>query len=101
MFSFVKKSKPIFNSQYNSGVFSIPLCHGNERTEHPTQKPLSLFENLIKIYTNENNVVLDNTAGVCTTAIACKNLKRKWICIEQEQKYCDISVERIKNYEKI
>ncbi len=65
---------------------------------HPTQKPVALFEYLIKTYTNENEIVLDNVAGSCTTAIACKNTKRRWICIEKEQKYCDISVERIKNH---
>ena len=67
-------------------------------TLHPTQKPTDLFEYLIKTYTSENEIVLDNTAGSCTTAIACKNTNRKWICIEQEQKYCDISIDRIKNY---
>ena len=64
---------------------------------HPTQKPVELFEYLIKTYTQENEIVLDNCAGSCTTAIACKNINRKWICIEQEEKYCDISVNRIKN----
>jgi len=65
---------------------------------HPTQKPVALFEYLIKTYTNENEIVLDNVAGSCTTAIAAKNTNRKWICIEKEEKYCDISVERIKNH---
>jgi len=65
---------------------------------HPTQKPLFVFEYLIKTYTNEGDVVLDNTAGVCTTAIACKNINRKWICIEKELEYCVKSVERIKNW---
>jgi len=68
-----------------------------DRGLHPTQKPVALFEYLIKTYTNENEIVLDNCAGSCTTAVASKNLKRRWICIEQEQKYCDISVNRIKN----
>jgi site-specific DNA-methyltransferase (adenine-specific) len=73
---------------------------GKDKTGfHPTQKPIALFEYLIKTYTNEGEIVLDNTAGSCTTAIACKNLKRKWICIEQDQKYCDVSVGRIKNWE--
>ena len=63
---------------------------------HPTQKPVTLFEYLIKTYTNENEIVLDNTAGVCTTAIACENLNRKWVCIELDKEYCDKSTERIK-----
>lgn len=65
---------------------------------HPTQKPVGLFEYLIKTYSNEGQIILDNTAGVCTTAIACRNLKRKWICIEKEQKYIDISIDRIKSH---
>jgi site-specific DNA-methyltransferase (adenine-specific) len=65
---------------------------------HPTQKPVDLLEYLIKTYTIENEIILDNTAGSCSTAIASKNTNRKWICIEQEEKYCDLSVDRIKNY---
>ena len=66
---------------------------------HPTQKPVTLFEYLIKTYSDENDIILDNAAGSCTTAIASKNTNRKWICIEQDQKYCDVSVDRIKNWE--
>jgi len=62
---------------------------------HPTQKPVPLFEYLIKTYTNENEIVLDNTAGVCTTAVACKNTNRRWICIEKEEEYCAKSVKRL------
>jgi len=65
---------------------------------HPTQKPVALFEYLIKTYTNENEIVLDNAAGVCTTAIACENLNRKWICIELEEEYCKKSVKRIEEH---
>ena len=67
---------------------------------HPTQKPVELLEYLIKTYTKEHDIILDNAAGSCTTAIACKNTNHRWICIEKEKKYCDISVERIKEYEK-
>jgi site-specific DNA-methyltransferase (adenine-specific) len=62
---------------------------------HPTQKPVPLFEYLIKSYSKEGEVVLDNTAGVCTTALASRNSGRKWICIEQDEKYCQISKERL------
>jgi len=95
MFSFVKKSKPTFNSQYNNGIFNYPLCHGKERKDHPTQKPLVLFEELIKIYSQESNIILDNCAGTSTTAVACKKLNRRWICVEGEEEYCKISVDRI------
>ena len=72
----------------------------SEKSIHPTQKPVALIENIILHSSNENEIVLDNAAGSCTTAIACKNTNRRWICIEQEEKYCDISVERIKNHIK-
>ena len=62
---------------------------------HPTQKPVALFEYLIKTYTNEGDLVLDNCAGSFTTAIASENLKRNWICIEKEEKYCNIGRKRI------
>ena len=62
---------------------------------HPTQKPATLFEYLIKTYTDEDMIILDNAAGSCTTAIASKNLNRRWICIEKEEKYCEISKKRI------
>lgn len=62
---------------------------------HPTQKPVELLEWLIKTYTKEAMLVLDNTAGVCSTAIAAKSTNRKWICIEQEEKYCQISKDRL------
>jgi site-specific DNA-methyltransferase (adenine-specific) len=65
--------------------------------EHPTQKPVDLFEYLIKTYTNENEIVLDNTAGVLTTAVAAENTNRRWICIEKEQEYCDKGVVRLKS----
>ncbi len=63
---------------------------------HPTQKPTELFEYLIKTYTEEGDVVLDNTSGSSTTAVASKNTSRKWICIEQEEKYCQLSKDRLK-----
>jgi site-specific DNA-methyltransferase (adenine-specific) len=68
------------------------------KTIHPTQKPKELFEYLIKTYTNENEIILDNTAGSCTTAIAAKNTKRKWICIEQNDEYCEKSKQRISDW---
>jgi site-specific DNA-methyltransferase (adenine-specific) len=68
-----------------------------ERTCHPTQKPIELLEYLIKTYTNEGDLVLDNTAGSGTTGVACKNLNRNYILIEQDENYCKIAEERIKN----
>ena len=64
-------------------------------TIHPTQKPVALCEWLIKTYTNEGELVLDNCMGGGTTGIACKNLNRDFIGIELEKKYFDIAVDRI------
>jgi site-specific DNA-methyltransferase (adenine-specific) len=66
---------------------------------HPTQKPVELFEYLIKTYTNEGDLVLDNTAGSGTTAIAAENTGRKWVCIEQNEEYATKAVERIRDHE--
>ena len=63
---------------------------------HPTQKPVALFEYLIKTYTNEGDLVLDNCAGSGTTGVACRNLNRKFILIEKEEKYCEIARQRLK-----
>lgn len=68
-----------------------------ERPQHPTQKPVELLEWLVKTYTNENEVVLDNCMGVGSTGVACKNTKRKFIGIELDKSYFDIAVGRISN----
>jgi site-specific DNA-methyltransferase (adenine-specific) len=66
-----------------------------ERPQHPTQKPVELLEWLVKTYTNENEVVLDNCMGVGSTGVACKNTKRKFIGIELDKAYFDIAVSRL------
>lgn len=70
--------------------------HTTKKSEHPTKKPVPLFEYLIKTYTNENDLVLDNCAGSGTTAIAAINTKRRWICIEKEEEYANKAIERIR-----
>lgn len=64
---------------------------------HPTQKPLALIEELVKTFTNENDVVLDNCMGSGTTGIACKKLNRKFIGIELDPNYFNIAKNRIEN----
>ncbi len=68
---------------------------------HPTQKPVALFEYLIKTYTNEGEVVLDNCIGSGTTAIACINTGRNFIGIEIDEKYVKIARERIEKHKKL
>ena len=71
-----------------------------ERPLHPTQKPTDLLEWLIKTYTNENDLVLDNCMGVGSTGVACKNIKRKFIGIELEKNYFEIAKDTIFNSNK-
>lgn len=68
---------------------------------HPTQKPVALLEFLIKTFTNKCDVVLDNTAGSSSTAIACMNTERNYIMIEKELEYYNCSLNRINNHGKI
>ena len=68
----------------------------NKKYDHPTQKPVALCEYLIKTYTNEGDIVLDNCMGSGTTAIAAIRTKRQYIGFEIEQKYFDIINERIR-----
>jgi len=66
---------------------------------HPTQKPVALFEYLIKTYTNEGDLILDNCAGSGTTAVAAINTNRNYILIEKEAKYIDVINQRLGNHE--
>ena len=72
---------------------SVPNCNGTKL--HPTQKPVTLIEYLIKTYTQENETVLDFTMGSGTTGVACKNLNRNFIGIELDETYFNIAKERI------
>ena len=72
-----------FNSPNRNGVL------------HPTQKPVALLEYLIKTYTNEDMVVLDNTMGSGSTGVACVNTNRKFIGIEKDDNYFEIAKKRI------
>jgi len=67
---------------------------------HPTQKPVLLLEDLIKTFSNENDLVVDLTSGSGSTAVACINTKRNYICIEKEQQYFDLSVERVRKHQQ-
>lgn len=65
--------------------------------KHPTQKPVELLEYLVKTYTNEGDLVLDNCMGSGSCGVACVNLNRSFIGIEKEAKYFEIAKERIDN----
>lgn len=67
----------------------------NKNRFHPTQKPVALLEYLVKTYTNEGDVVLDNCMGSGSTGVACVKTGRRFIGIEKEQEYFDIAKQRI------
>ena len=64
---------------------------------HPTQKPLELLEYLVRTYSNENDLVLDNCMGSGTTGVACIKLHRNFIGIEKDETYFNIAKERLEN----
>ena len=80
-------------TNYPNNVLEIKT----ERGYHPTQKPVPLFEYLIKTYTDEGMIVLDNCMGSGTTGVACMSTNRKFIGIEMDEKYFKIAKSRIEN----
>ena len=74
----------------------IEFSNADKRNRlHPTQKPVELLEYLIKTYTNENDIVLDNCMGSGSTGVACINTNRNFIGIELDESYFKIAKERI------
>jgi site-specific DNA-methyltransferase (adenine-specific) len=85
----------VTDEKFPISIISIAKEHENGKFYHPTQKPVALLEYLIKTYTNEGETVLDNTMGSGSTGVACVNTNRKFIGIELDEKYYDISCKRI------
>lgn len=81
--------------RYPKQVLEFGVVERN--TLHPTQKPVDLFEYLIKTYTNEGETVLDNCIGSGTTAIACINTNRNYIGFEKDITYFEIAKKRIED----
>lgn len=99
-----KGAKWIFNKPddklYLRSVYETSVVSGNERTEHPTQKSLKLMDEIIKLHTNQNNLILDPFMGSGTTGVAALKNNRKFIGIEINDKYYDIAVSRINKINK-
>lgn len=104
------KSQEDFSRNTNYGSFAAVQTKGNLKypksiityqkphpstTVHPTQKPVELLEWLIKTYTNEDGLILDNCMGSGSTGVACLNTGRSFIGIELDEKYFNIAVNRI------
>jgi site-specific DNA-methyltransferase (adenine-specific) len=94
-----------FKQQDNNG-FRYPLSildfpiHATSKLL-PTQKPVALFEYLIRTYSNEGDIILDNTAGSGTTGIAAIRSQRKYILIEKSRRNFELAKNRIKNYKEL
>ena len=86
-----------YTHKYPTNVleFARESTKRNVKYSHPTQKPVPLLEYLIKTYTNEGDVVLDNTMGSGSTGVACKQLNRSFVGIEMDDKYFEIAKKRI------
>ncbi|PHA15508.1 DNA-methyltransferase [Bacillus toyonensis] len=82
-------------TNYPKSVIDFPR---DSKTFHPTQKPVALFEYLIKTYTKEGETVLDNCMGSFTTAIACINTNRNYIGFEMEEEYWKLGNERVNKH---
>ena len=78
-------------SNWNGVVYG----NTNKATKHPTQKPVALLEWLIKTYSNEGELVLDNCMGSGSTGVACVNTNRRFIGIELDDNYFNIAEKRI------
>lgn len=87
------KGKWTFNreKEIESGFFE---CKNNGETKHPTEKQLKTIKELLNILSNEGQVILDPFAGSGTTAIACHDLRRNFICIEKQPEYHKIATDR-------
>lgn len=96
---FERREIPL-DMDYPTELLTYSLPSANKGRNHPTEKPVELMEYLIKTYTNEGELVLDNTAGSGTTAIACLNTNRQFIVMEKEQKYYDIILKRVGDFNK-
>ncbi|MEN2765659.1 DNA-methyltransferase [Ornithinibacillus xuwenensis] len=87
--------KRVYVRRYKNFPKTVINYPRDSKTFHPTQKPTDLFEYIIKTYTNEGEVVLDNCMGGFTTAVACDNVNRNWIGFELEEEYCTLGQKRV------
>ena len=89
---FARSGGATFNEHCKKALWQAPS--GRSKI-HPTEKPVALMERLIRASTKDGDLVLDNCAGSGTTAIACENLKRRWVCVEKEAEYYNKAVARL------
>jgi site-specific DNA-methyltransferase (adenine-specific) len=92
-FVYFKKPNAVFNEHYKNSVVRFP--NGSSKI-HPTEKPLKLFEYLIKVSSNEGDLVVDPCVGSGTTAVAAKRLSRIFLVGDIDNEYCKLTEKRLK-----
>jgi len=96
----LKANFSIVNNGERYPTSVLEIVSYNQTGQHPTQKPIELFEWIVKTYSNEGETVLDNCMGSGTTGVACKKTGRHFIGIEKDEKYFEIAVNRINSFLK-
>ena len=97
-FKYLEDTRKGSTEKYPTSILKFKKLHSSKML-HPTEKPVSLLEYLIKTYTNEKDVVLDNCMGSGSTGIACLNTNRSFIGIELDKNTFEIAKKRIESYE--
>lgn len=91
----VKVGKPTFNDKYHSGVFRYPIHRDGGKRVHPAQKPLTVFNELVRIHSNRDDLIVDPFLGSGTTAVAAKSQGRRFIGGDISPEYVRIAKERV------
>lgn len=99
---FIREKGAYFNSNLKYEkyftIFDYPV--GKKETKHPNEKPINLIKKILEISTKENDLILDCFSGSGTTAIACQDMKRRFICIEKDKNYFEKSNKRLEDFKK-
>ena len=93
----VKVGKPTFNSEYDAGIYTHPIPRHKGKRQHPTQKPLLLFEELVLKHSNQNDLVVDPFLGAGTTGVAALRNFRNFTGCDIDAKYVAIAQERMED----
>jgi len=91
---YANKGRAFFNGRRDTDVWNFNRVSGKKQ-KHQNEKPLELIEYILTKHSNENDIVLDCFIGSGTTLVACEKLNRRWVGIELEEKYCEITKQRI------
>lgn len=97
----VKVGKPTFNSEYDSGIYEHPIPRHKGKRQHPTQKPLLLFEELVLKHSNQGDLVVDPFIGAGTTGVAALRNFRKFAGCDIDNNYVKISQKRMRDFQEL